>query len=657
MSFLRSIFVCLALGTIAAAYNDPSLNEIIAQLGKKVDSYQVLKEQNYTLPPHWYEKLGLYRSEIRLNLFGNPLLQEFRTSELTAIFDNDMFSSGWIITALLEATQYGKGAPQLDHNRLQLALEAIGSYHNHNDQDYDHDILRTFWPQKYNATTGLWYQQPVNIFNVASFLNDIPFGAIETFLKKLKLDKLIPLVDGFKQLSGAVNAFCIPPDFDDTYLNLGIGATLSRMTSLYPKAYSSWLANNTDVAQLINATVKYSYKPLDADVNSNVIDPRTFFWARNFVQEAHSNNDSVSLITTWIQNIGEQRAFKTERINMPFNLNNVDVTVAANSIYGITSASLFNLNNFGDLFVQTPELIQTYLNSTRFITWAIHSNFSGRPDLAQVYYPSTYNFLWYASRTLFLLTNQYNKYDDMIARNDLSDKEFVQRLASMQSVFLQAKSYLEDAFKTTATEYLFAKKLTPQPGHTYFRDFIGLNDTTVFGKPVSNDEDALFTTAQAINILIATWTYQRLDNNQLAWKSDTPNYVRDLLDTSVNWLKENVLGTKYKPYNAFFSGSVKGLSTLPFWYPTNFDQFLNGTFVTDEDKLKRDELSDIINGVQGSIDEPSYQAMLTQTHFNYTTPLEFTGYNIKNNIFPFWSSQPYTYAVSLLALSQFNNLE
>ena len=69
---------------------------------------------------------------------------------------------------------------------------------------------------------------------------------------------------------------------------------------------------------------------------------------------------------------------------MPFNLNNVDVTVAANAIYGMTSASIENINDFGNLFLQSDDLQKIYLNTTKFISWSINSNFSGRPDLAQV---------------------------------------------------------------------------------------------------------------------------------------------------------------------------------------------------------------------------------------------------------------------------------
>ena len=85
-----------------------------------------------------------------------------------------------------------------------------------------------------------------------------------------------------------------------------------------------------------------------------------------------------------MQNIAEQRRLKEAKISMPFNVNNVDLTVSANAIYGITSASIDNINNFGTLFIQSEDLRQTYLNTTKFITTSINSNFSSRPDLALV---------------------------------------------------------------------------------------------------------------------------------------------------------------------------------------------------------------------------------------------------------------------------------
>lgn len=166
----------------------------------------------------------------------------------------------------------------------------------------------------------------------------------------------------------------------------------------------------------------------------------------------------------------------------------------------------------------------------------------------------------------------------------------------------------------------------------------------------------MFSTSQAINILIATWTTQNPTKKTLTWKSDTPQKVKDLIATSSFWLSHNILGNKYKASNAFFSGSVKGVDDLPFWYPANFVEFLNGTKI-DPETASTSDLGGIINGVSGYIDEATFEEELKKQHYGRDVPIDFHGYNVKGNEFPFWSSEPYTYAVALLALSQLENIE
>lgn len=58
--------------------------------------------------------------------------------------------------------------------------------------------------------------------------------------------------------------------------------------------------------------------------------------------------------------------------------------VAANFVYGVTSACIHNINNYGDFLINTTELQTIYLNTTKLVSWSIKSNFSSRPDLALV---------------------------------------------------------------------------------------------------------------------------------------------------------------------------------------------------------------------------------------------------------------------------------
>ena len=232
---------------------------------------------------------GLFRSDIRLNFVGNPVVQPLRNGAVS-VFDNDMFSSGWIVTALLEANLYGKGAPVFEPSRLDLALSAISDFNDKNDQENTKSVVRNFWQQTLNHTSGMWYQEPTNIRNVAVLIknsfNLVPWNLIESSLDAFnlaRLEKLIKIVqedtnDAPKIL---LDAFCIPPDFDDTYLNLGLGATLSKLNSQYPDIYKNWLKNNSNIDHLVDVTVKYAYEPFSNDLNKNLIDPRTYFYVSN----------------------------------------------------------------------------------------------------------------------------------------------------------------------------------------------------------------------------------------------------------------------------------------------------------------------------------------------------------------------------------------
>ena len=136
---------------------------MITKLVDKVYSYQVLKQLPYSPPFSWEERLDLFKSDIRVNLVGNPLFSRIRDDDFSAFFDNDFFSTGWIVSVLLDAGLYGKGAPDIDQARLQLALQAIGAYTDKNEPNPNKTIIRTFWPQTYNKTNNLWFQMPINI--------------------------------------------------------------------------------------------------------------------------------------------------------------------------------------------------------------------------------------------------------------------------------------------------------------------------------------------------------------------------------------------------------------------------------------------------------------------------------------------------------------
>jgi hypothetical protein len=46
--------------------------------------------------PRWEKKLGLYRSEIRIDFHGEPAEADLRKNKYIYVFDNNMFATGYV---------------------------------------------------------------------------------------------------------------------------------------------------------------------------------------------------------------------------------------------------------------------------------------------------------------------------------------------------------------------------------------------------------------------------------------------------------------------------------------------------------------------------------------------------------------------------------
>lgn len=58
---------------------------------------------------------------------------------------------------------------------------------------------------------------------------------------------------------------------------------------------------------------------------------------------------------------------------------------------------------------------------------------------------------------------------------------------------------------------------------------------------------------------------------------------------------------------------------------------------------------------EGVVSEEEYQKLLKQNWSGQQVPIDFHGYNNYPEYWPFWSSEPYTYATTMLALAKFSN--
>ena len=260
-----------------------------------------------------------------------------------------------------------------------------------------------------------------------------------------------------------MKAFRIPADFDDTLVNVGLGAMLANQRDNFPDAYTYWLQNNTNLEFVFESIKKYSYRPFDnSSLDAATIDPRSYFYLREFLYEVANDGYPISLVSTWVENISEDRVLAYKGVAMPFNLNNVDLTVTANVLYGITSAILSQLQLPTKAWFD-EDLQAIYLNSSNLITWQINHNFSSRPDLALTYYPSVYNFFWFVSRTVNLLNSAANFTFPVMAA---------------------VKNSLTSALRGAGTKFFLTSVQhdSKDPTLLYFDDFLGDGDVNIEGK-------------------------------------------------------------------------------------------------------------------------------------------------------------------------------
>ncbi|XP_056009865.1 uncharacterized protein LOC125650247 isoform X2 [Ostrea edulis] len=559
-----------------------SIKETIEALSSKIENCQPKKDTNSSPLSPWKLDKGTYESVVKLNFHGSPEMVAIRKN--FEVNDNNMFVTAWITACLLEIQALNvEFKPKRE--QIDLALEAIAQYRDKN-VNYNTSVM-TFWPQIYNDTTQSWQSTPENLLQLFQLSDKLPVKSVEELLRLMGLDDVATVMDHLlHEKSMFAAAFHIPPDFDDTFVNIGLGSLLKEIPD-YSDLFDKWRSTNSNVTSVLQALKRYAYRPHSNITRVNTIDPRTYFYLHHFL--AVTNKSSAAFVPTWVQDVDEAMKLSNKGVAMPFFVNNVDVTVATNTINGLTSGLLSGIFTTSDF---DADLQHIYQDSADLIIYEITRNFSSRRDLALTYYPSKFECFWFTSRTLTILRNFYQKAP--LPLKILED--FMHRL--------------ENAMKNEVTAEILRESLTFEDGGIYFDDFLGDGDKNTKGESIRNGEDRLFTTSMAVNTLINVWT--EFSNGRLVFLNDTPNSVNHTIQQSVKWLNANILETHLKPWNAFFSGSGKGQESMPFWFPANRKQYLNGTRF-DDDILPKGLF---LVGFQGTVSDVEYNRLLSQTHFD-----------------------------------------
>ncbi|CAL1546336.1 unnamed protein product [Lymnaea stagnalis] len=212
---------------------------------------------------------------------------------------------------------------------------------------------------------------------------------------------------------------------------------------------------------------------------------------------------------------------------------------------------------------------------------------------------------------------------------------------------------LKDVAENEMTHFILSKFKHEGTDRVYFDDFLGEDDVTDENKPLVRSEDRIFTTAMAANALICTWAVYDDDARTTHWKEGVSEDVKGTITGCISWLTAYALDRSYEPWNAVFSFTVKDLSHIPFWYPANFFEGLNGTEISDWSVMPDTMAS---YGIKGYIPKDEYDAMLEERRSLYPIPSTFQGYTSPTANFIFWSSDAFTYASTLLAVSRYRNI-
>ena len=117
------------------------------------------------------------------------------------------------------------------------------------------------------------------------------------------------------------------------------------------------------------------------------------------------------------------------------------------------------------------------------------------------------------------------------------------------------------------------------------------------------DDDALFSTALALNALIDTFTVR--DGQRIQYDEDTPEEVKKTIEAGIKYILKNH-NIKNSEMNAFFSGSVKGDGT-GLTFPANIHRIGNKDIDPQNPDIRSiEEFLELEYLVKGHIEKDRY---------------------------------------------------
>ena len=134
-----------------------------------------------------------------------------------------------------------------------------------------------------------------------------------------------------------------------------------------------------------------------------------------------------------------------------------------------------------------------------------------RASLMLVYYPSKFDFYWFMARLVNLLKRR---------NDDLIDP------------LPEIKQRMEALMKGTSTQHILKEAKKSEEKGIYWVQFLGNYADK------NRNEDAIFSTALALNALFDTWTTKQGD--KVCYDEDTPEEVKAAISSGIEYLMNNL---------------------------------------------------------------------------------------------------------------------
>lgn len=585
---------------------------------RRIAQYQSRRTRPFVCPGFYEAIQGLFVSYPTYTV--SLLRKYFCRSVHLRVPDNNAFVTFWTLELLLEACA-GHGSLS-EHISVEHAVTALLEFHDRTRSK--DDPLFVFWRQ--HEAGGHPTAFPANLmpFYRLFMLSDKAIQKMTNAAAKIRPAKRIR--SGGHAPHGpkrSAAAFSLPADFDDAALNWSLGSCLSEDRARYPGAWAAWSHNRFDFTRLARHAVDCAYRPFTGDPDAAAIDPRTFYAMSPFLWELKDSGRDLrqfSLLTTWASTLERNRAGMQCYYKMPFNVNNLDCSVQANFLHAACRAAL------GGRF---PHAVRGFCSliadTAQYLAWAVASGtITGKPDIALLYYPTSCCAFFFISRIVQLL-------------------EKGQPGESAAALLASVGSALVPAARRHITQYL--QSCAVQTGSAAYWERRPPGRQAASPRRWGLD-DRKFLTAAAVNSLFNLWTCRR--EGALRWLPAVPDAVPGLVHAGLAWLREH--GLSRFDHNAFFSASVKHASSLPFLFPANRVEHVEGPAL--QPRIAKQSPAMVRHSVYAMVGVPSreeYGRMLAEKNLAGAEEDAFAQCYALD--YPYWSAPSVTCALVCLAFA------